>query len=212
MRLVLISDTHNRAVKLPDGDTLIHSGDWTNRGTQKEIEAFVEWIAGAPHRNKIVVAGNHDIGMQTNAALRLLVGSRGITYLQDSAVYFDGLKFYGSPWQPWFNDWAFNLPRGGTELVTRWGWIPNDTDVLITHGPPMYILDRNTAGEHVGCEALRDRVGALKLRLHVFGHVHESYGIVKHPDVGGRPGTVFVNASTCDLGYRPVNKPVVVDL
>ncbi len=141
-RIVCLSDTHNcnEQIALPDGDILIHAGDATIRGTIDEIVLFNEWFANLPHRRKIFVAGNHDWLFETNNAYARNLLSREIIYLQDSSVEIEGLKIYGSPWQPRFFDWAFNLNRGA-ELAEKWKLIPGDTDVLITHGPPFGILD-----------------------------------------------------------------------
>lgn len=94
----------------------------------------------------------------------------------------ESLRFYGSSWQPWFYDWAFNLQRG-TEIRAKWEQIPIDTDVLITHGPPYGFGDRITRGEHVGCLDLLDAVVKIQPRLHIFGHIHEGYGLIAIFDV-----------------------------
>jgi hypothetical protein len=126
-------------------------------------------------------------------------------YLQDEAVEIEGLRIWGSPWQPEFLDWAFNLPRGAA-LREKWDRIPSGTDVLITHGPPQGVLDRVDEGRREGCADLLNAVARVRPRLHLFGHIHEGYGCLE------RDGTTFVNASICDRAYRPVNPPVVVDL
>lgn len=205
VRIVCISDTHTLHDRLvvPDGDVLVHTGDLSRRGTEREIRAFDLWLGTLPHRHKLVVAGNHDFGFQdASGSTGWLVHGR---YLQDVAVTIDGVRFYGSPWQPWFHDWAFNLPRG-EPLAAVWARIPADTDVLLTHSPPHGILDATVYGEHVGCEELADAVARLRPRLHVFGHIHEGYGELV------REGTRFVNASSCNVRYQPVNAPIVVDL
>ncbi len=206
MRLVVLSDTHNRhhGLAVPDGDVLVHCGDFTGHGSPAEIAAFDAFLAGLPHRHKVVIAGNHDFGFERRPAeSRALL--RHATYLQDSGVTIDGVRFWGSPWQPWFYDWAFNLPRG-PRLREKWALIPDDTDVLITHGPPHGILDLTARGEPVGCEELLERVRALRPRVHLFGHIHEASGRET------RDGVLFVNASICNLGYEPVQAVQIVDL
>src|SRR3712207_5545038 len=108
-RIVCISDTHNRneQITVPEGDILIHAGDATFRGTIDEIERFNNWFAALPHRYKIFVAGNHDWLFQTDNRLVRSLLNENIIYLQDSSTEIDGIKFYGSPWQPRFYDWAF---------------------------------------------------------------------------------------------------------
>jgi Icc-related predicted phosphoesterase len=218
MRIVCLSDTHNLhgRIRVPDADLLIHAGDATMHGTPEELEAFDAWLAGLPHRHKVVVAGNHDFLFEQEPER-----ARGIlhsaVYLQDSGVEIEGLRLWGSPWQPWFFDWAFNLRRGRL-LREKWDLIPDATDILITHGPPHGILDRvggplprlmaGVTGRlaHVGCEELRVAVFRLRPRLHVFGHIHECYG---RED---RDGIAFLNASNCSRAYKAANPPLVVEL
>ena len=214
-RIVCLSDTHNcnEQIAIPDGDILIHAGDSTIKGTDQEVIEFIYWFANLPHRHKIFVAGNHDwlFEMDNRYARRLLSDAK-IVYLQDSLTYIDGMKIYGSPWQPRFFDWAFNLNRGA-EIAEKWKLIPDDIDILITHGPPNGILDlvpRKGWDENTGCEELRKRVEEIaklgKLKLHIFGHIH--WGYVTSEEFGVR----FVNASNCDESYQPSQPPIVIDL
>lgn len=206
MRVVCLSDTHDLHGKLtvPDGDLLLHAGDATSKGTLAQIEAFDWWLAAQPHRHKVVIAGNHDFGFQrTPTQARKLI--RHATYLEDSEITIDGLRIWGSPWQPWFHDWAFNLQRGA-EIAAKWALIPDGIDVLVTHGPPLGILDRTSRGDDVGCADLLAAVQRVKPRLHLFGHIHEGYGTLE------RDGTRFVNASNCTERYHPVQPPIVIDL
>lgn len=205
LRLVLMSDTHNqhRQINVPDGDVLVHAGDATGMGRAKEIADFGEWLSELPHKHKVIIAGNHDFMFEKAPTLaRSLVGSRGVHYLHDQAVVIEGVKFYGSPYQPFFYDWAFNLPRGEA-LARKWAEIHDDTDVLITHGPPFGIGDLSLSDERTGCKDLLERVKQLNLKLHVFGHIHEGHGIYEPTD-DGLEKTTFVNASICDRTYRPV--------
>lgn len=197
---------------VPDGDILVHSGDATITGTVEEVERFNDWFTGLPHSHKIFVAGNHDwlFEKDNDFARRML--DPHIVYLQDSSIEIDGLKIYVSPWQPRFFDWAFNLNRG-YELAEKWAMIPDDIDILITHGPPNGILDlvpRKGWDENTGCEELRKRVEQIaaygRLKLHVFGHIHCGYG--SHEEFGVR----FVNASICDEQYEPTQRPVLIDI
>ncbi|HEX8564708.1 MAG TPA: metallophosphatase domain-containing protein [Pyrinomonadaceae bacterium] len=206
-RIVLLSDTHNcnEQISVPGGDVLIHAGDATNRGQVDEIVAFNEWFSGFPHKHKIFVAGNHDWLFETRPKYAQSLLAKNVVYLQDSAVEISGLKIYGSPWQPRFFDWAFNLNRGG-EMAEKWKLIPNEVDILITHGPPFGILDETPRGDFAGCEELRKRVEEIRPQLHVFGHIHFGYG------TEAKFGVRFVNASNCDEDYSPTNLPIVVDL
>jgi predicted phosphodiesterase len=205
LRLVCLSDTHNRHdhLRVPDGDVLLHAGDFTGRGTPREIAAFGAFLARLPHRSKVVIAGNHDFLFQDESErARELLGD--VTYLEDSPAEVAGLRVWGSPWQPWFHDWAFNLPRGAA-LAEKWALVPAAVDVLVTHGPPHGILDRTSDGRRVGCEELAAARARIRPRLHLFGHIHEAYGTHR------ADGILSVNACNCDLGYRPVNPPVVLD-
>ena len=213
-RIVCLSDTHNCTYEIgvPDGDILIHSGDATITGTVEEIKLFNRWFSSLPHPHKIFVAGNHDWLFERDSRLAQSLLDDTIIYLQDSSAEIDGIKIYGSPWQPRFFDWAFNLGRGA-EVAEKWRLMPDDIDVLVTHGPPYRILDAvpNRLGiENAGCEELRSRVERIaaigRLRVHAFGHIHSDYGT--HDEFGVR----FVNASTCDEQYKPTQVPIVIDI
>ena len=206
MRFVCLSDTHLRhaGLAVPAGDVLLHAGDLTASGTESEIAAAEGWLASLPHRFKVVIAGNHDFALERGPAqARKLLPS--VTYLQDEEVEIEGLRIWGSPWQPWFLDWAFNLERGA-DIKAKWDLIPSGIDVLLTHGPPRGILDRTASGDDAGCADLLAALARVRPRVHVFGHIHEGSGTQTCD------GMRFVNASICDLGYRPVNPPRVFDL
>jgi predicted phosphodiesterase len=209
MKIVCVSDTHlvHEKAKLvvPDGDLLIHAGDGTFQGTAEEMGSFNRWFSALPHRRKVLVAGNHDWLFQKDPRAASALLSPSITYLEDSEITLDGLRIYGSPWQPEFCEWAFNLPRG-EPLAAKWRSIPKGVDVLVTHGPPRDILDRCADGRNEGCDDLLEAVLRVAPKLHVFGHIHEAYGTVsKH-------GTTFVNASLCDENYRAAHPPIIVEL
>jgi Icc-related predicted phosphoesterase len=215
VRCIAISDTHNRAeaVAIPDGDVLLHAGDLTMKGGWNELNRAARWLGTlrARYRAVIAIPGNHDLGAEREPdETRALFESRGIVWLVDEPATVDGITFYGSPWQPWFLDWAFNFPRHDDGAAARetWSRIPHETQVLITHGPPRGILDRTQPrGEQVGCphllEAVRERPA---IRAHVFGHIHEAYGEQREGE------TLFVNASTCDLRYAPTQAPIALDV
>jgi Icc-related predicted phosphoesterase len=213
MRIVCISDTHlahlpPTRIDVPDGDILVHAGDATFRGNKSELEEFAEWFGALPHKHKVFVPGNHDCGFEDDLQIALdamppchiLMGHAHRT------VEIEGLKFWGSPYQPEFCNWAFNVPRGPL-LRKHWATIPDDIDVLVTHSPPMGVLDRvwrigtATAGtdhqtrlytpgaqpkkhrrwrEHVGCADMWQAVQRVRPRLHVFGHIHCDAGVLSH--------------------------------
>jgi predicted phosphodiesterase len=176
MRIVAMGDTHgyHRHLAVPDGDLLVHAGDLTQRGTLAQLEDAAAWLRALPHAHKVVIAGNHDFGLQRDPA-RARALFHGLTYLEDEGVTLGGLRLWGSPWQPWFFDWAFNLRRGA-ELDAKWRQIPEGLDVLVTHGPPAGHGDRCHDGRRVGCEDLLRHLGRARPRFHLFGHIHEDPG------------------------------------
>lgn len=196
MKIVAISDTHMRhdRLEVPDGDVLIHAGDFTRRGAIADVEKFNAWLGTLPHRHKIVIAGNHDWCFQLTPA-RAREALDNAIYLEDEATEVEGVRFYGSPWQPWFLDWAFNLQRG-PDLAAKWAMIPPGIDVLITHGPPLGFGDRVHGGELVGCADLLARIEVIKPRFHISGHIHEGSGVrwTEH--------TTYVNAAVLDERYE----------
>ncbi|TRY77446.1 hypothetical protein TCAL_13913 [Tigriopus californicus] len=224
VRIVCMSDTHSRLDHfkhpIPNGDIFIHAGDFTTVGSQEQVVKFNEFLGQLPHSHKLVIAGNHETTFDPrvrgkrfqsqekhNTAETMSDLLTNCTYLQDFGIEIQGIKFYGSPWTPDFSySWAFNASRGSA-IRSKWDQIPDDTDVLITHGPPLGHLDRTDAGKHVGCEDLMKRVVTeIKPKFHIFGHIHEDPGIVSNGL------TVFINASTCNRTCKPINPPIVFDL
>lgn len=217
-RITFISDTHTKHDKvsgfLTGGDILVHAGDLTGRGYITEIENFMKWYDNINNYDtKVFIAGNHDFGFEDdNQKLRgLLTGYKTIDYLEDELMmvgeddYEDMIKIWGTPWQPEFHNWAFNLPRG-EKLKEKWDMIPMNTDILITHGPPLGKLDYvRYTNENVGCEELMKRVEEIKPKIHVFGHIHEGYGYVFDGN------THFINAAVLNGRYEFRNKPITVD-
>ncbi|CAI8006337.1 Metallophosphoesterase domain-containing protein 1 [Geodia barretti] len=226
-RFVCISDTHSHLPKdfqVPAGDVLIHAGDFSNTGLPREIDEFRQFLEGQPHPHKVVIAGNHDLPFDVanygtlwrrfghprqfdSQQLRgLVIKARGVEYLEDSGTAINGISLWGSPWQPEFCDWAFNLPRG-QPCQEKWDLIPSSVDVLVTHGPPLGHGDLCSNGMRAGCVQLLLTIQQRVLpQYHVFGHIHEGYGLT----CDGH--TTFINCSTCNLTYQPVHPPVVFDV
>jgi Icc-related predicted phosphoesterase len=224
MRITFISDTHTKhesiTQDLPGGDLIIHAGDLMNSGRNPmDIYKFCKWFDELnQYDHKVFIAGNHDRIFETDPemASEIYTFYKNIDYLQDNWVTVGDsdphdpnvktAKIYGSPWQPEFYSWAFNLPRNGEDLHEKWFWIPNDTDILVTHGPPWGHCDVTPYGNlNVGCELLRVRVDEFKPKIHIFGHVHSGYGYKFHE------GTHFINASVLNERYEYENKPMTVD-
>jgi Icc-related predicted phosphoesterase len=206
MRIVAISDTHNlhQEISIPDGDILIHAGDFTERGTLEELLDFEKFFRQLPHKHKLIVAGNHDFYLEDHPEESARILS-DYTYLLDQSVTIDGVKFYGSPWQPRFQHWAFNLDRGA-EIKKKWDLIPEDVDILITHGAPFGIGDQTFLEENIGCEELLKAVQRKKPKYHIFGHIHEGFGT----QVIGE--TTFLNVAVCNMHYRAANAATIIDL
>ena len=227
MRITVISDTHTKhglipKEDLPGGDILIHAGDIMNSGYNKyDIYDFCHWYQSLKqYEDKIFIAGNHDRMFENHPkeVKGWLDNYPLINYLQDEelVLYFDGpngdlpednIRIYGSPWQPEFYNWAFNLPKNGPGLSTKWEAIPNNTDILITHGPAYGTLD-TVAGrqyDNLGCGMLAERIEVIKPKIHICGHIHSGYGY-KFKD-----GTHFFNASVLNENYEYTQKPLTFD-
>ncbi len=218
IRITFISDTHNKhkqiTSSLPGGDLIVHAGDLSSMGYQREIQSFCSWFNKLDnYDHKVFISGNHDFMFEKDPAQAKEIWSsyKGIDYLQDEEMGLqigDGpmVKIYGSPWQPEFYNWAFNLPINGPELKAKWTAIPDDTDILITHGPAHGYLDKVIGGwENLGCEKLTEAIKIKKPKIHVFGHIHSGYGYIFDGD------THFINASVLDEQYYLTHKPLTVD-
>lgn len=227
--------THHKSMKYNLNDyidknnynVLINSGDISSMGYQHEVTDFIHWYQNLKGFDmKIFISGNHDFCFENINQphhkgdydwLSHLINEENLSqsdcvYLEDSSLILETpelsrpIKFYGSPWQPEFHNWAFNLPRNGEELQEIWNKIPDDIDVLITHSPPYGIGDYTLRNERVGCELLMSRVENMNLLVHTYGHIHEGHG------VSVRNETIYVNSSICNIRYQPNNEPQVIEL
>lgn len=217
MRITFISDTHNKHKQvtslLPGGDLIIHAGDMSSMGYQHEIQQFCKWFNGLEdYDHKVFIAGNHDWGFQDSAekTMEIVNSYKEIDYLQDDLImigqnYGDMISIWGSPWQPEFYNWAFNLPRG-EKIREKWDLIPKGVDILITHGPAHGYLDRVIGEwENLGCEELAQAIKVKRPKIHVCGHIHTGYGYVFDGE------THYINASLLDERYDFTQKPLTVD-
>jgi predicted phosphodiesterase len=213
MKIVALSDLHGYLPEnVPACDLLLLAGDLTPVSNHSlAFQAawldgpFRAWLRGVPARKVIGIAGNHDFLFEQMPAL--VPKDLPWTYLQDSGTEWEGWKIWGTPWQPWFFDWAFN---GDPERLRRqWALIPDDTDILLVHGPPHGYGDGVPEGERLrrcGCPQLLRRIGQIRPRLVVFGHIHEGRGAWQ---LGP---TLLANVTLLDASYRAVYEPWAVEL
>jgi Icc-related predicted phosphoesterase len=230
MKICFVSDTHCQYPNLPPADLLVHAGDLTGSGSLSAFGREIDWLSSLRPQYPlgiIFVPGNHDRGLdekqvlksytqmlennftipknglKDSAKIRKLMNEAGITVLIDESTVIEGIHFYGSPMTRTFYDWAFMAPE--RSLKRYWAKIPEETQILITHGPPKFILDA-VGAEHLGSPSLSERVKALKnLKVHAFGHIHEGAGTIKVWDKH------FINAAALDGRYRGFNRVFVLD-
>ena len=209
MRIVFISDTHgwHEDVALPEGDILVHCGDLVTNVMKGlvSLREVDDWFGRQPFQHVLCTGGNHDRALE-----QLLQRGETLehaTVLVDAGFRHEGVLFWGAPWIPHLRGWAFC--REDAELEQHWSLIPEDVDVLLTHSPPVGILDISSSGRgDVGCDFLADRVRQLAPRIHAFGHIHASYGEYEEG------GTRYINAALVG-GRAPftlMNAPIVVEL
>ncbi|MFT4761505.1 MAG: Icc-related predicted phosphoesterase [Paraglaciecola sp.] len=211
MKITFISDTHGKHGELTtaipkDTELLIHAGDLSSMGKPEELSKFLNWYNDLPIPNKIFIAGNHDFLPEESPSLfrSILDNFPNLIYLENEEVVIENIKIWGSPITPFFFNWAFNRQRG-PKIRRYWEAIPEDVDILVTHGPPLNFGDRTTQGELVGCKDLLDIVEKIKPKYHTFGHIHEGYGRYEND------ATTFINASVVDARYEMVNAPVSIN-
>jgi len=210
VKCVCFSDTHmkHKELTIPDGDALIFAGDMCGQGRESSARKFARWMGEQPHKHKIVIAGNHDRCFEQGCRLPLkkYFSDQGLIYLEHEPIAIEGIKFFGSPYTPWFMSWAFNV-KGAFDLRRKWSFIPEDTEVLITHGPPFQVLDTSYLGQNCGCQHLGIRIkDLLKLKVHVFGHIHFSYGAIELNNV------LYLNCCSCGEDYNITNPCLTFDV
>ena len=235
MKITFISDTHtqHKKIELPGGDILIFSGDFMGSGYRVyEAQSFLKWFSEQPYKYKIFIAGNHDRYCENNPELfEALVDDyvdQNVIYLKDDMIEVEGLKIYGTPWQPYFCNWAFNISDSDV-LTSLYQNIPEDLDILITHCPPYNTLDKthitpayydntiNCGEEPLGSKELEtvlSELGEHRPKIHCFGHIHGDGGNIVGLPYLTKPypgGVCYINASVCDENYNPINKIVTID-
>jgi predicted phosphodiesterase len=215
MRVVCLSDTHGLDImRVPEGDMLVHAGDFCNRGTARDVLDFVTWARQQPFKYKVIIAGNHDLILEETIGKQLVGGIRSgviaepqedVIYLEDTMVEIEGKKIYGTPWSRPFYDWAFM--RQEEQLDQIFKSIPKGLDLLITHGPAYTHCDRVKYIPE-GSTALLRAIERTQPRFHVCGHIHCSYGASKMMD------TQIYNVAHLNDDYdaMALNAPVVFEI
>lgn len=218
MIITFISDTHSKHKQVTQdligGDLLIHTGDLSSVGKEHEIRNFLKWFNMLNNYTyKVFIPGNHDryFELFPDTALKLVAQYPNVIMLKDTEVIIDGVKIYGSPWQPEFCDWSFNLPRNGKELANAWSFIPEDTDILLTHGPVYGTLDR-VIGEYtnLGCEKLKERMEVVQPKIHSCGHIHSARGYMPR-GYASEHCTHHFNGCILNDEYVYTYKPMTID-
>jgi len=206
MKYIIISDTHglHHELVLPKGDIIIHAGDISDHGSKDEIKNFLDWFSKLDFKYKIFIGGNHDIYLDENSIDLLEILPSNVIYLNNNGCEINGIKFWGSPVSPDLVDWAFGKYRN--EMEDHWKYLPEEIDILITHTPPLGILDKSSAHASLGCKDLLKKVKEIKPTYHIFGHIHNSYGIEKIEN------TTFINASNINSYQGLINPPIAFEL
>lgn len=215
-KIACIADIHGQ---LPDDfyakdkiDILLIAGDICTGNIYKDANFLVDfndWLNNQPIKNKIIIAGNHDFIFEKH---KQLLPELNCHYLQDNSIIVENLKIYGSPWCPIFMDWAFNLSE--EKLKEKWELFPKDIDILLTHCPPLGIMDNvkddyktnNFGYKQIGSESLRNKIFEIMPKLVVFGHNHSQWGITD------LHGITFVNCSLVDEAYDMIKEPIIIEL
>lgn len=200
-----IGDLHGAFdLTVPPCDILLVAGDYeVTRDLPRQLTVMRTvvrpWLERQPAEHVVVIGGNHDQTLASGFASDIFRGSR-VVYLEDSAVTAAGVKIYGTPWTPKFFDWWFMADE--KELWERFAYIPSDTDILLSHGPPRGAGDLTRSGTRAGSTALAEHLQVIRPKAVVCGHIHEGYGV---STLSGMP--VF-NVSHMTADYRPLRKPL----
>ncbi len=206
MKICAFSDIHMKEPDLPEADLGLLAGDLTFRGTLKEYKKSMYYLQSQRKKFKdaYCTLGNHDGGLFLELGHREeFERESGWKILIDETVEVQGIKLFGSPYTPEFCNWFWAYERP----TNRWKeLIPDDVQILLTHGPPFRILDLVERGENVGCYDLAHRIRQVKPKAVVFGHIHSGYGQFEED------GTRYYNVSICDEDYMMSNAPTVFEI
>ena len=231
VRFVCLSDTHGQHNEMihsiPAGDVLLFAGDFTMLGRESTIHSFLSWLDGQPFKTKIIIGGNHELTLHRDAMLNnypeakedantviaglVSVSKKHCTYLEHEQLEVEGFNLFATPYSAGYPAYAFHQILS-EQRHALWQTLPDNIDILMTHGPPLNILDfaadrtKPLSNIHAGDQELRDRVAEINPLVHLFGHIHEAHG------VSSEGGILFINAAICDVEKKPTHKPIVFDL
>ena len=215
LQIVALSDSHNatKRVEIPDGDILIHAGDFSFQGKSLEIQDFIEWLKDQPHKHKLWIAGNHEWGIEDYPSNANVIDNKtNSTYIHDKVIEIEGLKFLGCNFTPEFNNWAFNLTERQSKIY--WENAP-EADVVVCHGPPYGILDSVTPEyKHhrpLGCIHFKNYLERVKPKVAIFGHIHGGFGheTIKWNDDSE---TECFNVSVMNEQYQLTNPVTIIEI
>ena len=214
MKIVAFSDNHSDwNFEVPNGNVLICAGDFSYMGNPAEIQDFIGWLNEQPHKHKLWIAGNHELGIENfphNA--EAIDNKTGATYIHDKVIEIERLKFFGCNFTPEFNNWAFNLTEKQSKIY--WENAP-EADVIICHGPPHGILDKVTPEYRVerslGCEYFKQYLERVKPKVAIFGHIHGGFG---HETItwDDESKTECYNVSVMNEQYQLTNSTTIIEV
>ena len=211
MRVAAISDTHGRENwTIPPCDVFVHAGDITGCGSLQETAAFAAKLRERMQspdgpEYAVIVPGNHDACFELLPEPTLTLFGPRVHVLLNESIVLNGIRFFGSPWTPPFMRWPFMADE--QRLTALYEVMPGEVDVLVTHGPPLGILDPGWRTAHAGSTALAEAVRVRRIQHHVFGHLHAGGGCMVQQE-----RTVFSNVAACDDAYQLVNPCRVFDV
>ena len=195
-KFVAISDTHgcHRQLNLPAGDVLLHAGDVCNKGDREQANDFFTWLQEQPFEHKVIIWGNHDFDLQSNECLFPKSTPPGVLCLNETETTIEGIRIFG-------------VPTDAVKSGENWSLVPNDIDILLTHRPARNTLDRSRLRGHQGSRGLQREFARIRPRIHVFGHIHRSYGTIANEHGMSLNASLWRSKDQC-----LVNEPVVFEL
>lgn len=218
MKIWTFSDTHtyHNQLNIPEADIVIFSGDESNNSNPylNEVEArkFFEWYKVLPFKHKIYIPGNHSTAVSNKLIRREEYPE--LIWLEHETANVEGIKIFGSPYTPAYGkSWAYMRKRNQMKVV--WDTLPNDIQILITHGPPKGILDLTRDLDNnlvqAGCKSLFNKVLEIEPAVHIFGHLHDESGIF-NSGILEKFGIKFINASCLNHKEKSFSQGHIIEI